>query len=67
MMLFGTRTLSSADLALQNAGAIAAADYGLLAVWAHSSLFSGLGAASTTSGRYISAGAPPRPLTHFRF
>ena len=29
------RTLSSADLALHDTGAIAAAEYGRLAVWAH--------------------------------
>ena len=39
---------------------------GRLALWAHSTLFSGLGAASTAAGRYISAGSPPRPLTRFR-
>ena len=62
-----TRTFSSADLALQDTGALAAAEYyGRLAVWAHSPLFSGLGAASTAAGRYISAGSPPRPLTRFR-
>ena len=38
--------LSSADLALQDAGASAAAEYGRLAVLAHSPLFSALGAAS---------------------
>ena len=55
---------SSADLALQDTGALAAAEYsGRLAVWAHSPPFSGLGAASTSAGRCISAGAPPRPLT----
>jgi len=56
--------LSSADLALQDTGALAAAEHGRLAVWAHSSpLFSGLGVASTAAGRCIGAGAPPRPLT----
>ena len=56
-------------LALQDNGALAAAaEYGWLAVWAHSPLFSGLDAASTATGRcIISAGAPPRPLTRFRF
>ena len=53
MMQFeqGTGTLSSADFALQDTGALAAAGYGRLAVWEHSSLFSGLGAASTAAGR----------------
>ena len=59
--------ISSADLALQNTGAIAAAEHGRLAVWVHPPLFSGLGAASTAAGWCISAGAPPRPLTRFRF
>ena len=58
-----TRTLSTADLVLQDIGALAAAEYGRLVVWAHSPLFSGLGATSTAAGRCISAGAPPRPLT----
>ena len=62
-----TRTFSSADLALQDTGALAAAEYGWLAVWGHYPLFSGLGAASTAAGQCISAGAPPRPLTCFRF
>ena len=51
-----TSTLSSADLALQDTGVLAAAEYDRLAVWAHSPLFSGLGAASTAAGRCISAG-----------
>ena len=38
----------------------------LVAVWEHSPLLSGLGAASTTAARCISAGAPPRPFTCFR-
>ena len=42
-------TLSSADLGLQNTGAIASAEYGRLAVLAHLPLFSELGAASTGS------------------
>ena len=69
MMLFEQHPyfLSSADLALQDTGALAAAAYGRLAVWEHSPLFSGLGATSTAAGRCISAGAPPRPLTRFRF
>ena len=58
--------MSTADLAVQDTGALAAADYGRLAVWEHSPLFSGLGAASTTAGRCISAGAPARPLTRLR-
>ena len=37
------RTLSSEDLPLQDTGALAAAEYGRLAVWAHALLFSGLG------------------------
>ena len=61
------RFSSSADLVLQNTGAIAAAEYGRLVVWVHSPVFSGLGVASTAAGRCISAGAPPRPLTRFRF
>ena len=35
--------------------------------WHPPPLFSGLGAASTAAGWCISAGAPPRPLTRFRF
>ena len=62
-----TRTSSSADLVLEDTGTLAAADNGRLAVWAHSPLFSGLGAASTAAGRCISAGAPPRPLTRALF
>ena len=51
MVLFdSTRTLSGADLALQDTGALAAAEYGRLAVWEHS-FFSGLGAASIAAGR----------------
>ena len=45
--------IRSADLALHDTGALAAAEYGRPAVWAHSPLFSGLGAASTTAGRCI--------------
>ena len=37
--LNSTRTLSGADLALQDTGALAAAEYGRLAVWEHSPLF----------------------------
>ena len=55
------------NLALQDTGALAAAEYGRLAVWGHSPLFSGLGAASTAAGQCVSAGAPPQPLTRFRF
>ena len=64
-----SRTLSGADLVLQNGGALTAAEYGRLAIWEHAPLFSGLGAASIAAGRCISAGAPSRPLTlfHFRF
>ena len=62
-----TRTLSGADLALQDTGALAAAEYGRLAVWEHSPLFSGPGAASIAAGRCISAGDPSRALTRFRF
>ena len=65
--LNSTRTLSGADLARQDIGALAAAEYGGLAVWEHSPLFSGLGAASIAADRCISAGAPSRPLTRFRF
>ena len=69
MMLFEQHPyfVYSADLVLQETGALAAAEYGPLAVWAHSPLFPGLGAASTSAGRCINAGAPPRPLTRFRF
>ena len=69
MVLFEQhRTLSSADLALQGTGALAAAaEYGRLAVWEYSPSISGLGAASTAAGRCISAGASPRPPTRFRF
>jgi len=61
VMLFETAQLpfSSADLALQDTRALAPAEYCLLDVWAQSPLFSGLGAASTTAGRCISAGGPP--------
>ena len=48
--------LSSADLALQDTGAVAAAEYGRLAVWE-----------DYASGRCINAGYPPRPLTCFRY
>ena len=44
-----TPTLSSAGLALQNTGTIAAAEYGRLAVWADSALFSGLDVVSTAA------------------
>ena len=54
--------LSSADLALQGTAALAAAEYGRLAVWEHTPLFSGPGTASTAVGRCISAGAPPLRL-----
>ena len=53
--------------ALQHTDALAAAEYGWLAVWEHSALFSGLGAASIAAGRCISAGAPSRTLTRFHF
>ena len=55
------------NLALQDTGALAAAEYGRLAVWGHSPLFSGLGAASIAAERCISAGAPSRPLNRFSF
>ena len=45
----------------------AAAEHGGLAVWAHSPLYPGLGAAAIAAGRCISGGAQPRPLTRFRF
>ena len=67
VLLNSTRTLSGADLALQDTGALAAAEYGPLGVWEDSPLFAGLGAASIAAGRCISAGAPSRPLTRFRF
>ena len=68
MVLFEQhRTLPRAGLALQGTGTLAAAEHGRLAVWEHSPLFSGLGAASIAAGRCISAGAPSRPLTRFRF
>ena len=58
---------SSADLALQDTGALAAAEYGRLAVREHPPLFSGPGAASAAAGpQCISAGAPPQPLTRSR-
>ena len=60
-------SLSGADLALQDTGALAAAEYGRLAVWEHYPRFSGLGAASIAAGRCISAGVPSRPLTRFGF
>ena len=42
MVLFEQhRTLSGADLALQDTGALAAAEYGRLAVWEHSLFFQG--------------------------
>ena len=66
-VLNSTRTSSSADLALQDTGALAAAEYGRQAVWKHSRLFSGLGAATIAAGQCISAGAPPQPLNRFRF
>ena len=66
LCLNSTSTLSSANLALEDIGALAA-EYGRLAVWAHSPPFSGLGAASTAAGRCISAGAPSQPLARFRF
>ena len=65
--LNNTHALSGADLALQDTGALAAAEYGRLVVWAHSPLFSGMGADSTAAGRCISDSAPLRPLTRFRF
>ena len=65
--LNSTRTLSGANLALQDTDALAAAEYGRLAVWEHSPFLLGLGVASIAAGRCISAGAPSRPLTRFRF
>ena len=50
--------MSGADLALQDTGALAAAENGWLAVGEQSPLLSGLGAASIAAGRCISAGAP---------
>ena len=61
--LNSAHTLSSAGLVLQNAGAIAAADFGPLAVRADVPLVSGLGAAFAAPGWCISARAPPRQLT----
>ena len=52
-------SLSCADLAIQDTPALAAAEYGRLAGWAQSPLFSGLGAASTAAERCISACGPP--------
>lgn len=69
-LLNSTRTLlSGADLALQTAGAIAAEEYGRLAMWAHSALFSGLGAASRTAAAWCitAADVPPWSLARFRF
>ena len=60
--LNSTRTLYGGDIALQDTGTLAAAEYGRLALWEHSPLFSGLSAASIAAGRCISAGAPSRPL-----
>ena len=37
---------------------------GYVALWEHSPIFSGLGAADTAAGRCISADAPTRPLAH---
>ena len=65
--LNSTRPLSGADLALQDTGALAAADYGRLAVREHSPLFSGRGAASIAAGRCSGAGARSRPLIRFVF
>ena len=48
-----TSTLSSADLALQDTGALAAAEYDRLAMWAHSLLFSGLGALPQLDGASV--------------
>ena len=48
-------------------GVLAAAEYRRIALWEHSHLLSVLGAASTAAGRCISADAPPRPSTCFRF
>ena len=48
-------TLSGADLALQDTGALSAAEYGRLAVWAHFLPFSGLSVASNAAGWCISA------------
>ena len=62
---FATK-LSRRRVALPHTDATAA-KYGYLAMWAHSSLFSRLGAASTTAGWCINAGTPPRPLTRFRY
>ena len=59
-----TRRFSSAYLALQVTGALAATKYFCqLAVWANSLLSSGLGATYAAAERWISAGAVPRPLT----
>ena len=59
--------MSRADLALQDTDAPGAAEYGRLALWEHSLLFAGLGAAYTAAGQSISAGAPPQPFTRFGF
>ena len=50
MLIENHPCLSSADLALQDTGAIAAAEYGRLAVWEHSPLLSRLGAAFVEDG-----------------
>ena len=60
------RTLSSADLTLQDTGALQQQSTSMVGY--HSRVgtlpsFSGLAAASTAAGRRISAGAPPRPST----
>ena len=59
--------LCPAQISRFRIGALAAAEYGRLTVWAHSPVCWGLRAASTAAGRCIGAGAPPRPLTRFRF
>ena len=61
------RTFSCADLTLQGTGALAAAEYGPLAVWTHYRLFAVLGVASTAAERCFSAGVQPRPLLVFLF
>ena len=49
--------IQSRPLALQDTGALAAAEYGRLALWAHSPLFTGLGVASTAAGWCIRTAA----------
>lgn len=57
--LHSARILINADLAFHNTGALAATEYGRLAMWVHLN-HSGLGAAPKTARWCTTAGAPPR-------